>query len=264
MLSLGRTLGSAIACRQPRRLLCGTLDHWSQFCASRPSQEFLTPGHLVPKSPEEAEDGDLVMETLGVEFEGEAYPHTKIAYIKHNLPKPMVLVHHNYAGAKQFDYDTACFFAKKGFVGVAVDCYRETDEYTFRDRNPLVDGSSAEGLDVLTNHFMGAFAQMQELLWAPKRWRELLRVQMEVASRHQAVEAGRAAAMGFCLGGQAALEQLRAGHDLQAVVTMHGLLNSRPMYRDAGFDPHARLTAAEFATEVDVAENNYNLSLIHI
>ena len=48
-----------------------------------------------------------------------------VAYIKGRPPSPVVIVHHNYAGLKQFDVDQAAFLARCGFVGVAVDTYRE-------------------------------------------------------------------------------------------------------------------------------------------
>ena len=36
---------------------------------------------------------------------------------------PVVLVHHNYAGLKQFDVAQACFLARAGYVGLAEDLY---------------------------------------------------------------------------------------------------------------------------------------------
>ena len=50
----------------------------------------------------------------------------------------MVLVFSNYAGLKQFDKDQAMFLAKLGYVGLAVDLFKETPEYMYEDRNPIV------------------------------------------------------------------------------------------------------------------------------
>mmetsp|Transcript_29451 Transcript_29451/g.77182 ORF Transcript_29451/g.77182 Transcript_29451/m.77182 type:complete len:307 (+) Transcript_29451:33-953(+) len=48
---------------------------------------------------------------------------------------------------KQFDKDQAMFMAQLGYVGLAVDLYTETEDYTYADRNPVVqcaDGERAE------------------------------------------------------------------------------------------------------------------------
>ncbi|MBT7389741.1 MAG: hypothetical protein HN823_12400, partial [Gammaproteobacteria bacterium] len=38
-------------------------------------------------------------------------------------PRPLVLVIHNYQGLKQFDRDVAEYFARLGYVGLAIDMY---------------------------------------------------------------------------------------------------------------------------------------------
>ena len=60
------------------------------------------------------------MEEFPISFDGYDYIHGRIAYIVGSAPAPVILVHHNYAGLKQFDIDQACFFAKVGYVGLAV------------------------------------------------------------------------------------------------------------------------------------------------
>merc|ERR1712032_1160317 len=54
--------------------------------------------------------------------------------------------------------------------------------------------------------------------------------------------------------GQCVLEQLRAGHPIQAAVSLHGVYHSRP--RHASID--RRLTKDEFRQEVDQPPNSYN------
>merc|ERR1712150_370740 len=68
-----------------------------------------------------------------------------------------------------------------------------------------------------------------------------------------------AGAIGYCLGGQCLLEQVRAGHQLQAVVSFHGLLQSRPCVRASPLDPMKRMTNAEIVKEVDMAPNSYRV-----
>ena len=73
----------------------------------------------------------------------------------------------------------------------------------------------------------------------------------------------RPAAIGYCLGGQSLLEQVRDGQNVQAVCSFHGLLHSRPVMpgradpRGGFFD---RFTAEEFEAdpEIENAENNHN------
>lgn len=113
--------------------------------------EYVTPASLkpVPKDQErgtkptfstcfngfrEAKAGDLVLEDFPITFEGYSYPYGRLAYIKGRPPAPVILVHHNYAGLKQFDVDQACFIARAGYVGLAVDLYQETATFSAYDR----------------------------------------------------------------------------------------------------------------------------------
>merc|ERR1712196_586781 len=96
-----------------------------------------------------------------------------------------------------------------------------------------------------------AGAAMYGLLRTPVYWRALMAAWLGHARMHPAVHPKFAGAIGYCLGGQALLEQVRAGHSLQAVVSFHGLLHSRPAHPDrkgkAEFGPfEQRLTAKEF------------------
>ena len=137
-------------------------------------------------------------------------------------------------------------------VGLAVDLYPEKQSvypgintYKFADR-------SAAGIRLQGNtfdpkqHFSGAIERMQALIEDPVAWRELMATNLAAANQHAAVASGKAGAIGYCLGGQSCLEQLRAGHAVQAIVSFHGLLNSRPMTKRAPFDPHTRITQSEY------------------
>jgi len=212
-----------------------------------PKGAYASPQCLQPSAVEDATDGDLVVEKFPITFEGYTYPHGRIAYVKGRTPRPVVLVHANYAGVKQFDVDQACFLAKVGYVGFAVDWYKEKESYTYQDRNPSGDVSPEQ----LQKHFRDAFEYMNELLWAPRFWRDLMGHSLKMACAHPAVD-GRAGAIGYCLGGQACLEQLRAGHPLQSIVTFHGVLQSRPMYKDDVYNVFRRITQEEYLAQVDV------------
>ena len=103
---------------------------------------------------------------------------------------------------------------------------------------------------------------MMGLLSTPKYWRSLMKANLEQAFTHPAVASGKAAAIGYCFGGQACLEQVRNGDNLQAICTFHGLLHSYPGVKDENHPKGRgwgdRLTKAEFEAQIDTAPNNYN------
>jgi len=211
-----------------------------------PEHDYKTPSGLRPCAVAAA-DGDLVVENFPITYEGYTYTHGAIAYIKGRPPAPVVMVNPNYAGVKQFDIDQASFLAKVGYVGLVVDLYKDSGEYDFSIHNP------EKGCDpeLAKKHFKGAFREMNRLLLNPKPWRGLMGTFLEKARAHPAVHKEYAGAIGYCLGGQCVLESLRAGHQIQAGVTFHGLLQSYPL------DKGKRYTKERWMKEVDLAPNNY-------
>ncbi|KAJ1460637.1 dienelactone hydrolase family-domain-containing protein [Pelagophyceae sp. CCMP2097] len=124
--------------------------------------------------------------------------------------KPLVLVVHNFQGRKRFDDDVARFFALKGFAALAIDLYPK-----------------AHALRGPTDR-VACFAEMNNLL----RDKHLLRGLLEkwlTLGRAQTCTDGRAAMIGFCLGGLCCFEALRCGLDLDAVVSFHGVLQADPL-----------------------------------
>jgi len=228
--------------------------------AELPEKPYRTPSCLRPVATASAGEG-LVVENFPITFEGYTYAHGRIAYCKGRPPAPVVLVHPNYAGLKQFDVDQACFLAKVGYVGLALDLYKVTPEYTFEDRGLLKNDLRGLPKDQIqtrvAKHFQAAFVAMNDLLLNPKSWRGLMSAYLDAAQAHPAVHPGLAGAIGYCLGGQCVLEQVRAGHQLQAIVSFHGLLHSRPCVRSPSIDPGNRMTDEEVAKEVDMAQNSY-------
>ena len=122
---------------------------------------------------------------------------------------------------------------------------------------PLVNAAQP---DLAARHGKMAFSAMMGLLSTPKYWRGLMKANLEQAFEHPAVVSGLAAAIGYCFGGQACLDQVRNGDTLQAIVTFHGLLHSYPGIKDDS-EPRGygdRMSAEQFQAEIDVAPNNYN------
>ena len=108
-----------------------------------PEEEYVTPPWLKPlrMTPAAATtgadaEGRLIVERMPITYEGYTYQHGHIAYIEGAGPKPVVLVHPNYAGLKQFDIDQCCFLARCGYAALCVDHYKESQLYSYADRNP--------------------------------------------------------------------------------------------------------------------------------
>jgi dienelactone hydrolase len=79
------------------------------------------------------------------------------------------------------------------------------------------------------------------------RWRDRGRAALEAAAHLPAVEPAKLAAVGYCFGGQTALELGRSGADLAAVVSFHGGLAS-PRPQDAA-NLKARVLACHGAAD---------------
>lgn len=182
-----------------------------------------------------------------------------------------------------------------GYVGLAVDLYKETAAFTYKDRsvnygrpadlegfcaaaredNPMERENSQysdEELRVFFDavpkadgkvhwqgikHFIGAFRQMNALLRAPGKWRGLMDAFLQKAFAHPAVKSGYAGAIGYCLGGQSCLEQVRAGQQVQAICSLHGLLHSRPTTEAEPLNSLKRMSREDYARELAIP-NTYN------
>ena len=240
-----------------------------------PKVPYRTPHFLLAGA---GADGDYVLKEFPIDFNGYTYT-SWIAYRVGAPPKPVVLVMPNYAGLKQFDKDQAMFLAKLGFVGLAVDLYKEVPGYMFEDRNPVLKGTEGSesagvtaknikevpGLDEAFAtggpfddlqmqtivHFQKAFAHYHGSLKEKGAWRNLMKANLTQAKAHPSVHPDFAAAIGYCFGGQCVLEMVRAGYDLQGVVSFHGILQSEPLniLADPNFDGTVNMAGVV---------NNYN------
>ena len=68
--------------------------------------------------------------------------------------------------------------------------------------------------------------RMMALQAAPARLRARVQAGLDALASHQSVDRDRLAAVGFCFGGQCALELARSGADLKVVISLHGLLTT--------------------------------------
>jgi dienelactone hydrolase len=69
-------------------------------------------------------------------------------------------------------------------------------------------------------------ALAKDLRADPAHYRARLGAAVATLRAHPAAQGLAMAAIGYCMGGQAALEVARGGHDLRAVVSFHGLLET--------------------------------------
>jgi dienelactone hydrolase len=176
--------------------------------------------------------GTITVEEFPFKWSGYTYI-SHIAYQKGKEPKPLVIVWPNYAGEKQFDIDQAVFLAKCGYAAVSVDMYKETPyenqiKYLKSDRNPKKTDDRSKVME----HFKGAFTAYNWWQLRPKQWRDFQTKFLSSVRTHPAVHDRLAAAIGYCFGGQCCLEQVRAGDDIQGIVSFHGVLQSDPMVNE--------------------------------
>lgn len=120
-------------------------------------------------------------------------------------PKPCVLINHAWGGLDGFAQDKAVEMAALGYVGFALDNYG--------------DGALPGSVD-------DKMALMGPLKEDRAKLLKRLKAGYKAASALEQVDASHMAAMGFCFGGLCTLDMARAGLDLKAAVSFHGLLDA--------------------------------------
>lgn len=119
--------------------------------------------------------------------------------------RPLVLIAHAWAGQSDFEREKAEALAALGYVGFALDMY----------------GKGVLGQSVEENTgLMTPFVEDRMLL------RRRMLAALEAAKAHDAVDASKVGAIGFCFGGMCVLDLARSGAELTGVVAFHGLLGA--------------------------------------
>ncbi|MFT3966443.1 MAG: dienelactone hydrolase family protein [Sphingobium sp.] len=118
--------------------------------------------------------------------------------------KPGLLLFPNFLGTKEWDFAKAEKIAALGFKVLVVDYY----------------GQGKRGTDMETGS-----ALMQELTADRALMREKLKAHHAELFKLPGVKAGRAGAVGFCLGGKCVLDLARSGADI-AGVSHHGVYDA--------------------------------------
>jgi dienelactone hydrolase len=121
-------------------------------------------------------------------------------------PRPGVLVFHEGLGLGEFAKERARRLAGLGYVALAADMFGERRQgKNLQEIATLVGGLRAE----------------------PEKLRARGRAALVTLAALPQVDADRCAAIGFCFGGSVVLELARAGADLKAVVSFHGVLATK-------------------------------------
>ena len=133
------------------------------------------------------------------------------AYVAHHRrgpeKKPAVILLHAWRGRDAFVCEQAEYFAKLGYVGIALDMYGkgvlgQTDEENAQLMQPFMDD--------------------RELLLARARRG------YETVQKLEGVDPRKIVAMGFCFGGLCALDLARNITELAGAISVHGLLGPPP------------------------------------
>jgi dienelactone hydrolase len=129
-----------------------------------------------------------------------------LAWNERSEPRPGVLVFHEGLGLGDFAMERAHRLAGLGYVALAADMFGERRQArNLQEVATLVGGLRAE----------------------PEKLRARGRAALETLAALPQVDAQRLAAIGFCFGGSVVLELARAGADLKAVVSFHGVLATK-------------------------------------
>lgn len=148
---------------------------------------------IIKTKPVEYKDGDQTC--IGYMAWDESYAD----------PKPCVLINHAWGGLDKFAQDKAISMAAQGYIGFALDNYG--------------DGALPESVEDKQGMMMPLKDDRKKLLGRLKAGLKAARDLPEVDANHMA-------AMGFCFGGLCTLDMARAGLDLKAAISFHGLLDA--------------------------------------
>ena len=138
-------------------------------------------------------------------YHGEQELHGHLAYDDlDDMPRPAVLVIHDWSGRNEFACQKAEMIAKMGYLGFAVDMYG-------RGR-------------------LGETVEEKQALMSPLvNDRRLLRARvcaaLDAVTAMAEVDNERIAVIGFCFGGLCALDLARSGAEIVGAISFHGLLN---------------------------------------
>ena len=147
-------------------------------------------------------------------------------------PRPGVLVVHEWWGLDDYIRGRARMLAELGYAALAVDMYG--------------DGRTAGNPD-------DAGALMNSVLGDMDAGTARLQAAYHTLTEHQATDADRVAAIGYCFGGAIVLHGARIGLDLKGVVSFHGALGS--FHKPARGEVKAKVLVCHGAADVFIPDD---------
>lgn len=121
------------------------------------------------------------------------------------LPRPGVLIVHQWKGLTDYEQKRAEMLAKLGYVAFCADIYGKG-----------IRPTEVKEASALAGKYKGDRAL----------YRERLKAALDVLAAQPQVEKSKLAAMGYCFGGTGALEVARSGAPVRGVVSFHGGLGT--------------------------------------
>lgn len=123
-----------------------------------------------------------------------------------DIPRPAVLIAHDWTGRRDFACRAAERIAGMGYIGFALDMYGKG----VFGANGDIAGNAA---------LMNPFATNRALL------RQRIRAALDTVRTLPQVDAENVAVMGYCFGGMCALELARSGATIKGTISIHGILS---------------------------------------
>lgn len=146
------------------------------------------------------------MQTQDIDYRADAVMRGYLAFDETRAGRrPGVLVFHEGLGLGEFAMERARRLAELGYVALAADMFGDR-----RNARNLTEVAKLVG----------------ELRGAPETLRGRGRAALATLAAMPQVDPGRLAAIGFCFDGSVVLELARAGADLKAAVSFHGVLTT--------------------------------------
>ncbi len=147
--------------------------------------------------------GDIRSEEITCSVDGVTLRAHLARDVAQSGPRPGVIVVHEWWGRNAYARSRAEQLAALGYVGMAVDLYGDATEAASPDQAGGLMTALVQDMSVTRDRFLA---------------------QLGALKAHEAVDASRTAAIGFCFGGGVVTHMARSGAPLDAVASFHGSL----------------------------------------
>lgn len=119
--------------------------------------------------------------------------------------RPGILVVHEWWGHNDYARKRADMLAELGYTAIAVDMYGDGKQANHPDDAKKFASEVMKNIEGAKKRFLAA---------------------MDILAKHETVDAGKLAAIGYCFGGGVVLHMARMGVNLKGVASFHGTLGT--------------------------------------